>query len=447
MNRNILRSLTQKDTEHMLHPNNASPLSIAPTITSQDLQNNLLALGIKSVVDLPKTFDWRDQEGIILSSIKNQGGCGNCWAMSSTACLADRWMIKTGYTGLDLDPLDTTVCVKEGGCAGGYPEKCQEHFESVGGSVVQDNCTSWEDYCKDTENCCAKCLPSVSPNITCEHLGCEGGFKAVPNGMFSATVKTNEQVDATKTIHSIKTDIKLYGPVVAKFGVYGDFYAGDSGVVVAGGKSFKWDNTNGIYLNGYYDEELSQSFRQLADSTHSGDPVKLKLLAKGLMPHTNSSGQVVGSIASELLKGFHAVEIVGWGSDSDFGEYWIVKNSWGDKWNQDGYFKFGMNTNGIRNATCGMDVPMMTDTGLFGGTVSFKPTGNPEMKWVGMKKNKSSGGDGDGGGDDGGGDGGGGDGGDSKKWLIWILLLSIGIVALFLILFLIISHYNYRNKV
>ena len=48
------------------------------------------------------------------------------------------------------------------------------------------------------------------------------------------------------------------------------------------------------------------------------------------MPTTNKAGQIVGEVASKVLKGFHSVEIVGWG------EYWIVKNSWGDKWNKDG---------------------------------------------------------------------------------------------------------------
>ena len=39
----------------------------------------------------------------------------------------------------------------------------------------------------------------------------------------------------------------------------------------------------------------------------------------------------------------HAVVIVGWDRDAG-GEYWIVKNSWGDWWGEDGYFKiyFGL---------------------------------------------------------------------------------------------------------
>lgn len=38
----------------------------------------------------------------------------------------------------------------------------------------------------------------------------------------------------------------------------------------------------------------------------------------------------------------HAVAIVGWGTDEDDGEYWIIRNSWGTGWGEDGYMKISM---------------------------------------------------------------------------------------------------------
>lgn len=34
----------------------------------------------------------------------------------------------------------------------------------------------------------------------------------------------------------------------------------------------------------------------------------------------------------------HAVVVIGWGTESDI-PYWLIKNSWGENWGDNGYIK------------------------------------------------------------------------------------------------------------
>ncbi|KMZ57006.1 Cysteine proteinase [Zostera marina] len=50
----------------------------------------------------------------------------------------------------------------------------------------------------------------------------------------------------------------------------------------------------------------------------------------------------------------HAVTLVGYGNDGEF-DYWIVKNSWGDDWGEDGYIKMKRNVDECNGyGTCGI---------------------------------------------------------------------------------------------
>ena len=50
------------------------------------------------------------------------------------------------------------------------------------------------------------------------------------------------------------------------------------------------------------------------------------------------------TLSDYKLEGTQAVKIVGWGADDEGQEYWIIENSWGTSWGQDGFAHVKMNS-------------------------------------------------------------------------------------------------------
>ena len=48
---------------------------------------------------LPSSVDWRNNGGNFVSPVKNQGGCGSCWAFATTAALESKAMISLNTPG------------------------------------------------------------------------------------------------------------------------------------------------------------------------------------------------------------------------------------------------------------------------------------------------------------------------------------------------------------
>jgi len=236
---------------------------------------------------LPASFDARQRWGIkcpSLYDIRDQSGCGSCWAVASAATMTDRQCIasdgaKTSY----LSALHVLTCCGEecGSCKGGYPIKAFDMWRDRGvvtGGDFGDEGTcqpyKWEPCQHHVSGPRPKCT-AIDETPSCQNR-CTGRgefAQELSKGATSYALSSSED--------SIMQEIYEHGPVTAGFMVYSDF------------PSYR----GGVYQHLY--------------------------------------GESVGG---------HAIKVLGWGEENGT-KYWLCANSWNVDWGIGGYFKIRRGTN------------------------------------------------------------------------------------------------------
>ena len=164
-----------------------------------------------------------------ITTIRDQGNCGSCWAFASAEVMSDRECIRRGYNVI-LSAFQIASCVPSY-CDGGWMGSAYDFYISNG--VVHDYCQPYS-------------LP-----LYCLRSSCKNTFYYYYWSLYFGYSK----YALPYSEFSIMWDIYWNGPVTAAFYVYQDFYAYGGGVYYykygsfVGGHAIKiigWGVENGI---------------------------------------------------------------------------------------------------------------------------------------------------------------------------------------------------------
>jgi putative hemolysin len=148
-----LMGLSQKATRGSIPLSSSEPPQEEPPITGS----------------LPSSFDWRDQGGENwMTSVKDQGSCGSCWAFSAVGVVEGTYNIESGNPDLDLN-LSEEYLVSDcyamgayGNCCGGMHEDALEFVRDSG--IPDDVCMPYVDgsSCTCSSSCDSNCTYGTS---------------------------------------------------------------------------------------------------------------------------------------------------------------------------------------------------------------------------------------------------------------------------------------------
>ncbi|MCD7454721.1 putative cysteine protease rd21b [Datura stramonium] len=106
-------------------------------------------------------------------------------------------------------------------------------------------------------------------------------------------------------------------------------------------------NAKVVSIDGYEDVPANEKALQKAVAHQ---PISVAIEASGRAFQLYSSGIFSGECGTQLD---HGVVVVGYGRENG-ADYWIVRNSWGTNWGEDGYIKMARNVKDTNSGKCGI---------------------------------------------------------------------------------------------
>lgn len=121
---------------------------VVVSVTANTEGPDALCSGSSTPGKLPSKFDWRSVNGVdYMTTVKNQGQCGSCWAFSIVGMIEAVWNIdQRAGSNYDLSEQELISCGNLRGCNGGSVSNAFDYVNDNG--ITSEGCFGYGD--KDT---------------------------------------------------------------------------------------------------------------------------------------------------------------------------------------------------------------------------------------------------------------------------------------------------------
>jgi len=251
-------------------------------------------------VEYPKDFTWCNKDGKNYCTMsRNQHipqYCGSCWAHGAVSALSDRIKIARGGAGADINLAVQHIlnCGDVGSCHGGSIDGVYQWAHRISKTGTGISYESSQPY---------MACSSESTEGFCQHVdwSCKPINVARTCGSFD-----HEGGACTGLSNYPNATVQDYGSISGK--------------------------------------------RAMMKEIFTRGPIACGIDA---MPLLNFER---GIIKTKSYDTDHVVSVVGWGTDPEEGNYWIVRNSWGEYWGEMGYVRVGFGALNLEDQ-CSWAVP------------------------------------------------------------------------------------------